>query len=358
MKLALAENIRAFRKQRKLTQEKLAEVLGVTVGAVYKWESGLSQPELNLIVEMADFFDTSVDVLLGYRMKDNRLDAAIERLITLCQSLDPTALTEAEKTLGRYPHSFRAVYACAQVFMLFGSNWQDPKLLKRAKILFEQSRILLSQNDDPRIDDTTICGALASVLMFLGEKENGLQMLKQNNANGVWNSSIGAVLVGYMNRPEEAEPYISEAFLNSISNLVTAVISYFLIFRSRGEWPAALAIINWGIDCLSGMKPDTKPDILEKIHAELFTILAYAQKKSGQPEAARVSLEQAVTLALRFDSMPDFSLRATRFAKQVYQTVVVDSFGASAVESITNLISLLDDPVFAGEWEEVLNGRK
>ena len=62
MKLTLSENIRSFRKERKMTQEQLATVLGVTVGAVYKWESGLSVPELDLIVEMADFFDTSVDV--------------------------------------------------------------------------------------------------------------------------------------------------------------------------------------------------------------------------------------------------------------------------------------------------------
>lgn len=68
MKLKLSENIRVYRKQRKLTQEKLAEALGVTVGAVYKWESGLSQPELSMIVELADFFDISVDVLLGVSM--------------------------------------------------------------------------------------------------------------------------------------------------------------------------------------------------------------------------------------------------------------------------------------------------
>lgn len=36
----LAENIRAFRRQRSLTQAQLAEALGVTVGAVYKWENG------------------------------------------------------------------------------------------------------------------------------------------------------------------------------------------------------------------------------------------------------------------------------------------------------------------------------
>ena len=37
MEIRLAENIRAFRKVRGLTQEQLAEVMGVTVGAVYKW---------------------------------------------------------------------------------------------------------------------------------------------------------------------------------------------------------------------------------------------------------------------------------------------------------------------------------
>ena len=36
MKMMLAENIRAFRRERSLTQEQLSEALGVTAGAVYK----------------------------------------------------------------------------------------------------------------------------------------------------------------------------------------------------------------------------------------------------------------------------------------------------------------------------------
>lgn len=46
MAIRPAERIRTLRKARNLTQEQLAEVLGVTVGAVYKWEAGLSTPEL------------------------------------------------------------------------------------------------------------------------------------------------------------------------------------------------------------------------------------------------------------------------------------------------------------------------
>ena len=57
MEIKLAENIRKFRKERSLTQEQLSEVLGVTAGAVYKWEASLSIPDIELIVEVADFFE-------------------------------------------------------------------------------------------------------------------------------------------------------------------------------------------------------------------------------------------------------------------------------------------------------------
>lgn len=50
MAFALSEHIRSLRKARGLTQEQLAEALGVTVGAVYKWESRLSLPELPMLV--------------------------------------------------------------------------------------------------------------------------------------------------------------------------------------------------------------------------------------------------------------------------------------------------------------------
>ena len=43
MEIRLGERIRNLRKKAGLTQEQLAETLVVTAGAVYKWESGVSQ---------------------------------------------------------------------------------------------------------------------------------------------------------------------------------------------------------------------------------------------------------------------------------------------------------------------------
>jgi transcriptional regulator with XRE-family HTH domain len=99
MEMKLAENIRALRKERSLTQEELAEVLRVTAGAVYKWEAGLSVPDIGLILQMADFFDISVDALLGYEMKDNHIDATVKRLWEYCRKKDWEGLAEAEKAI-------------------------------------------------------------------------------------------------------------------------------------------------------------------------------------------------------------------------------------------------------------------
>ena len=80
MDIKLAENIKAFRKERKMTQEQLAEALGVTVGAVYKWEQDMSKPEISLIMEMADLFGVSIDVLLGYEWRRSSAGGALERM--------------------------------------------------------------------------------------------------------------------------------------------------------------------------------------------------------------------------------------------------------------------------------------
>ena len=97
--LQIGKKIRAFRKARGLTQEQLAQALGVTAGAVYKWEAELSAPDLSLLVALADFFDTSVDVLLGYELRDNRESVIAERLQEYRRQKDPACDTPASALL-------------------------------------------------------------------------------------------------------------------------------------------------------------------------------------------------------------------------------------------------------------------
>ena len=65
MKLKIAENIRKLRHDLNLSQEQLAERLGVRFQAVSKWERAETYPDVELLPSIASFFGISVDELLG-----------------------------------------------------------------------------------------------------------------------------------------------------------------------------------------------------------------------------------------------------------------------------------------------------
>ena len=62
---SFGDRISFLRKLKGLTQAQLAEKLGISAQAVSKWESGLSCPDIMMLVPLADIFNVSTDMLLG-----------------------------------------------------------------------------------------------------------------------------------------------------------------------------------------------------------------------------------------------------------------------------------------------------
>lgn len=71
--------IRKYRKEAGLTQEEMANRLGVTAPAVNKWENGNTKPDIDLLAPIARLFNISLDTLLSFR--EELLDAEIEEII-------------------------------------------------------------------------------------------------------------------------------------------------------------------------------------------------------------------------------------------------------------------------------------
>ncbi|MBQ9995300.1 MAG: helix-turn-helix transcriptional regulator, partial [Clostridia bacterium] len=65
MNVYIGENVRRLRGERGLTQEELADFLGVTFQAVSKWERGLAYPDVETIPVIANYFGVTIDELMG-----------------------------------------------------------------------------------------------------------------------------------------------------------------------------------------------------------------------------------------------------------------------------------------------------
>ena len=75
--MKIKEVIRKYRKEKHMTQEEMANRLGVTAPAVNKWESGASSPDIALLAPIARLLDISLDELLSF--KENLSDTEVFR---------------------------------------------------------------------------------------------------------------------------------------------------------------------------------------------------------------------------------------------------------------------------------------
>lgn len=76
----LGKNIQYLRKQKKITQEQLAEELSVSRQTVSKWEADEIVPELNKLITLCDVFSCKLDALIRENLSD---DAQIYSEVTV-----------------------------------------------------------------------------------------------------------------------------------------------------------------------------------------------------------------------------------------------------------------------------------
>ena len=134
MKLKVGEMIKRLRKEREITQEEFAEVLGVSCQSVSRWENGTCYPDMELIPTIAGFFAVSVDKLLGVdeEMEKKAVDAYMKRIK---EALNRAALEEsiqiAREGVAEFPNNYTLLNELMYTMFLITSsdadipNWKE-----------------------------------------------------------------------------------------------------------------------------------------------------------------------------------------------------------------------------------------
>lgn len=74
-------NLKALRKQHNLSQQKLADMLHVSQQSIYKYENDITSPDIETLMRMADFFNTSVDYLIEYTNIPHKIEPVEDTML-------------------------------------------------------------------------------------------------------------------------------------------------------------------------------------------------------------------------------------------------------------------------------------
>lgn len=195
--MTIGETIRRLRRERDITQEELAEMLGISSQAVSGWETSRTAPDLSQLAPLCSIFEVSADILLGID-----IDSKQRKIEELYQSAHKTACTGdharsirmAADALGQYPDSHKLMQFYAEEIYLYNHMAPEDERdanKKRALAYLDTLRT----SPDTKIRNEAI---IISCLWFaqLGRTEEAEELAKSMEASWTSGELLGRIYKG------------------------------------------------------------------------------------------------------------------------------------------------------------------
>ncbi|EKQ57965.1 MULTISPECIES: DUF5680 domain-containing protein [unclassified Clostridium] len=176
--MSFQEQLQTLRKAKCLSQEKLAEILGISRQAVAKWEVGQSYPDIARLIALSDFFKVSIDKLVNdYEencrlcIEENKVNSIGEEIIDfLCRAKRSTYAGKGPESKSSRPNSHDLEYMEGNLkyidTYLGGRNFSGEEALWKDNIPF------WSMNYIGRVIDDKFSGSFLKEVLSLVTKEN------------------------------------------------------------------------------------------------------------------------------------------------------------------------------------------
>ncbi len=159
----IGQRIKELRKKNDLTQEKLADLLGVTYQSVSKWECGTTMPDLAMIVPLARVLHVSADELLGIKPveQDERKAYFDSEYYQFWKKDHEEDLEIARQAVAEYPGDYRYLYWLASDEWYVGYSVKYMGTDTEKKLIADSIRhceMVLENCEDAEVRNHTIVG--------------------------------------------------------------------------------------------------------------------------------------------------------------------------------------------------------
>lgn len=334
----LAENIRQLRKQRKLTQEHLAEAMGVSFVSVSKWENSKATPSLEMVMDLADFFGVSTDTLLGYTRSKLDVNQTVEDIYRLMSVRDYAAAERiASQALQHNPHSLMLSYVCGGLYYEIGKETSSESKLRRALELSQAAYDLYLRGDNEDLNEVLLQRRIATVYLRLGETESALEWFRKNGAEKLNAPQIGRLLALQGGKPQEAAPYLANSILNAVFDIYNTTVPLSKLYLQRDDPEQAVACLEWALAILESLRQTDEPGFGDHMYhilsMDYFTcLLDLGRWEELEEEIPRLEQDMA-----RFYENPSYSLSAIRFCSDTSYHTAFTGYGQTAQSRLESI---------------------
>ena len=343
MKLSLSENICKLRKEHSMTQEQLAEALGVTFASISKWERGVAKPELDLLAEMADLFEVSIDTLIGHNLNTDRIATLIAQMENAVDNREEnTASSLCEKILRNYPNSNRAVDACASAY--YKLYIHTSKKIYMKSCIAQTKRLMILNTGEAERDRLARIHFLANQYELLGEWDTAKEYYEQSNVDGSSNQCIARCLLAH-GQHQEAIDKLSYVLVESIFQQYQAITSLADGWIALGEVGKACEALEWICNVMESFRYNPTTMMLTQLQ------LAGLYKECGKHDLMESAIRKAAEFVKgntlqEFNSTANF-LRIDTAREMIISSPenkellmnVVTSMGSNAIEIANEVLS-------------------
>lgn len=308
MKLEISENIRRKRREREMSQEQLAEVLGVAPQTVSHWERGDTYPDMEMLPILAGFFSMTTDELLGVSgaLSETRKKKYWDEFYSLPREDTEACVSVMRRALAEFPREWEFAYRLC-VELPHDDNGRD-EILR------------ISYDALERCADGWWRALFTEFIAEYEDNDKVFAFLSRNTTDR--DTRTNKLLELRYGRRGEKDLYKSLSQFNTARDVETVLFSDI----SDNEDPIRRIIANLDyINAISGIDEETRKahpvlgdgvtDMWVDVRAYNGFCLACRLTEIGKFDEALDIIEEMTEVCARFLSLPDGSIMSYRTDK-------------------------------------------
>ena len=180
MNINIAGNLKRLRKQRGITQEDLANFIGVSFQAVSKWECGDGYPDITILPTLANFFEVTLDELVGMNEIKNakKLDEIKEQANKISCGKIEDNIKLFRGALKIFPNDYWLLSELAKYLSFFDVDYTDEQKKKNNEESIKISERILEFCTDTEIRNR-VQATMCRSLNWIGETDKAVELAKK-----------------------------------------------------------------------------------------------------------------------------------------------------------------------------------